>query len=237
MRKIGLLGGMSWESSRIYYDIMNREVQRRLGGLHSARIVLDSFDMAEIAALQSSERWDEAACLLAAAAVRLEEAGADAIALATNTMHKCAPSIAAALRVPFLHIVDTLSAQLLADGRQHPLLLATRFTMEQDFYRDRLRACGLPLLLPSAEQRARLHSIIYDELCRGMATDQARRFIVSLATEAARRGADSVILGCTELCMVADGLTALPTYDSTAIHARALVDFALAEPEGQTQGS
>ncbi len=219
---------MSWESSRIYYEILNQEVRRRLGGLHSARVILHSLDMADIAAMQAGGRWDEAAEYLAGAALQLQGAGADCIALATNTMHKCAPLIASRITVPLLHVVDSLGARLAAERRRRPLLLATRFTMEQDFYRERLLEGGFATLLPDEVDRLRLHAIIFEELCAGIVREPAAEFVARLASEAASRGADSVILGCTELCLVAGRITALPVYDTAAIHARALVDFALA---------
>jgi aspartate racemase len=230
MRTIGLIGGMSWESTRIYYELLNRGVQRQLGALHSAQILLTSLDMARIATLQSQGRWDEAGAWLALEAVRLEQAGAEVIALATNTMHKCAPQITAAISVPFLHIVDPLIQVLLADGRNRPLLLGTRFTMEDRFFLERLEAAGLEPLVPPPADRAALHATIYEELCKGVVSNPAVEAIQQIVSDGKSQGADSLILGCTELCMLTRvGSLALDTYDTTAIHAGALVDFSLSQ--------
>jgi aspartate racemase len=230
MKTIGLIGGMSWESTRLYYEQINRGVQQRLGGLHSARILLSSLDFAPIAAMQSEARWDEAAALLTTEALRLEKAGAEVIAMTTNTMHKCAAAVVAALRTPFLHIVDPLARHLGADGRKRPLLLATRFTMEDRFFIERLEARDLQPIVPSPEGRTELHRIIYEELCHGIVDADATQVARELVADAAALGADSVILGCTEICMVIQpGTVALPVYDTTTIHAAALVDFSLSD--------
>jgi aspartate racemase len=230
MKTIGLIGGMSWESTRLYYEHLNRGVQQRLGGLHSARILLSSLDFAPIAAMQSEAHWDEAAALLTTEALRLEKAGADVIAITANTMHKCAPAMLAALQIPLLHIVDPLVRRLADDGRKRPLLLATRFTMEGRFFIERLEAPGLQPIVPSTEGRTELHRIIYEELCHGIVSTDAKQFARELVADAAALGADSVILGCTEICMVIQpGSVALPVYDTTTIHAAALVDFSLSD--------
>jgi aspartate racemase len=230
MRTIGLIGGMSWESTRIYYELLNRGVQQQLGALHSAQILLTSLDMARIATLQSQGRWDEAGAWLGLEAVRLERAGAEVIALATNTMHKCAPQITAAISLPFLHIVDPLVQKLQLDGRNRPLLLGTRFTMEDRFFLERLEAAGLEPSVPPPADRAALHSIIYDELCKGVVSNAAVEAIQEIAVDGRSQGADSLILGCTELCMlIRVGSLALVPYDTTAIHASALVDFSLCQ--------
>ncbi len=228
MKTIGLIGGMSWESSRLYYEQLNRGVQQRLGGLHSARVLLSSLDFAPIAGMQREARWDEAGELLASEAVRLEQAGAELIALATNTMHKCAAQITAAIRVPFLHIVDPLIHALRADGRNRPLLLATRFTMEDRFFVERLEAASLRPMAPPAEDRVALHAIIFEELCHGVVTEQSKQTAERLVAEGAADGADSVILGCTEICMlIQPGVVPVPVYDTTALHTAALVAAAL----------
>lgn len=230
MKTIGLIGGMSWESTRLYYEQINRGVQQRLGGLHSARVLLSSLDFAPIATMQSEARWDEAATLLTAEALRLEKAGAAVIAMTTNTMHKCAPAIVTALRAPFLHIVDPLAEQLNVDGRKRPLLLATRFTMEERFFIERLETRDLQPIVPSAQGRTELHRIIYEELCHGIVKADATQVARQLVADAAALGADSVILGCTEICMlIQPGTVALPVYDTTTIHAAALVDFSLSD--------
>ena len=229
MKTIGLIGGMSWESTRLYYEHLNRGVQQRLGGLHSARVLLSSVDFAPIATMQRESRWQEAGEQLAAEALKLERAGADLIALATNTMHKCAPQITAALSVPFLHIVDPLSDALRADDRVRPLLLGTRFTMEDRFFLERLEAANFQPIVPSADWRIALHIVIFEELCKGIVTAQSKDMAQQLVANAARDGADSVILGCTEVCMLIESDdAALPVYDTTALHTRALVDVALA---------
>ncbi len=229
MKTIGLIGGMSWESTRIYYELLNRGVQKSLGGLHSAQILLSSLDMARVAGMQNEGRWHEAGEWLAMEAVRLERAGAEVIALAANTMHKCAPRIMAAVSVPFLHIVDPLLVQLRADHRRRPLLLATRFTMEDRFFLERLESKLMIPLVPALADRSVLHDIIYQELCQGIVSTEAVAVLQRLAIEARSKGADSVILGCTELGMLAAaGALALPAYDTAVIHAGALVEFALA---------
>jgi aspartate racemase len=229
MKTIGLIGGMSWESTRIYYDLLNRGVQRRLGGLHSARMLLSSLDLAEIALMQTEGRWDEAGDLMAIEAVRLETAGARVIALATNTMHKCAAHITSAIGVPFLHIADPLISALRADHRHRPVLLATRFTMEDRFFVERLETAGFEPVLPRPADRRVLHAIIFDELCQGIISESALSTSRRLIADAVSRGADSVILGCTELDMLIPSESAAsPVYDTAMLHAAALVDFSLA---------
>ncbi len=229
MKRIGLIGGMSWESTRIYYDAINRGVQARRGALHSADLLIASLDFAPIAAMQAEGRWDEAGALLAHNARTLQTAGADGIALATNTMHKCADAITAAIRVPFIHIVDALAAVLTRDGRRRPLLLGTRFSMEDGFFTARLKRHGIDAFTPDAASRAIVHDTIYDELCRGIVEAKSRERFLAIIEEGGKRGADSVILGCTEIVMLIDPKAAgLPAYDTTAIHCAALVDFAAA---------
>ncbi len=228
MKTIGLIGGMSWESTRIYYELINRDVQRRLGGIHSARMIIASLDMQHIAELQQQARWEKAGEMLANEARHLQNAGADVVAIADNTMHKCASHVIAVIKVPFLHIADALIIQLRAGGRSHPLLLATRFTMEDSFYRDRLALSGINAMIPSTEHRIAMHGIIYNELCKGIVTDVSRNLVGDMIKEAKKFGADSVVLGCTEVCMLVDEATALlQVYDTARIHAKALVDFAL----------
>lgn len=229
MKTIGLIGGMSWESTRLYYAALNEGVRGRLGGLHSADILLRSVDFAPIAAMQSAGDWAGAGHFLADIARSLEQGGAGVIGLATNTMHKVAGAIIDAVRVPFVHIADPTADALVRDGRKRPLLLATRFTMEQDFYTALLRARGLEPILPDATERTDVHTIIYDELCRGVVREPSRRRYETIVDQASRRGADSLILGCTEVCLLLGPANAsLPCYDTTALHAAALVDAALA---------
>jgi aspartate racemase len=228
VKTIGLIGGMSWESTRLYYEYLNRGVQQRLGGLHSARVLLSSLDFAPIATMQRESRWDEAGEVLALEAARLEQAGADLIALSTNTMHKCAAQVTAAIRVPFLHIVDPLVDALRTDGRNRPLLLATRFTMEDRFFVERLEAANLKPLVPPADDRIALHTIIFDELCKGIVTAPSKQLAERLVHDGAAIGSDSVILGCTEICMlIRSGTVPLPVYDTTALHTSALVEAAV----------
>ena len=229
MKRIGLIGGMSWESSMVYYRLINEAVRDRLGGLHSADLLLHSVDFARVAGLQQAGRWDEAARVLADAAVGLERAGAECVLICTNTMHLVAGQVAAALSVPLLHIVDATAQALVAAERRRPLLLATRYTMEQGFYADRLRAvAGLAPLVPDEAGRAALHGIIFDELCRGVVRPELRARLEGIVRQGIAAGADLVILGCTEICLILDpdGLPC-PGFDSTALHARAAVTFAL----------
>lgn len=229
MRMIGLLGGMSWESTRLYYDAINTDVRRRLGGLHSARVLLHSVDFAPMAEMQANGEWEKAGALLAEAARGLERAGADCIGLCTNTMHKVGPQIAGAITIPFIHIAEATANALLQADRRSPFLMATRFTMEQDFYKGLLAAKGLSVSIPCDEARTEVHRIIYDELCRGEINPISRSRYEAMTTAAKTAGADSIILGCTEVGMLlSDKNSALPTFDTTLIHARSLVDFALA---------
>jgi aspartate racemase len=230
MRTIGLIGGMSWESTRLYYDAINIDVRRRLGGLHSARIIVNSLDFAPIAAMQAAGEWDAAGEHLAQAARGLERAGADCIGLATNTMHKVAAHITQATSIPFLHIAEATATSLQAAGHRRPYLMATRFTMEQDFYKGLLAGRDLSVVVPDAADRIEVHRIIYDELCRGVILPASRRFYEEQTVKAKGVGADSLILGCTEVGMLlSDQNSALPAFDTTLIHARALVDFALSD--------
>ena len=229
MKCIGLLGGMSWESTVSYYQAFNRDVRARLGGLHSARVLLSSVDFAEIERLQHVGDWPATARLLAAEARKLQAGGADFLLIGTNTMHKVAPEIEAAIDIPLLHIADATARQLLADGVQRVGLLGTRFTMEQDFYKGRLQTLfGLEVLVPPAAQRQRIHSIIYDELCLGEIRASSRAEYLAIIAGLAEAGAQAVILGCTEITLlVGDSKAAVPLYDTTAIHAEAAVTLAL----------
>jgi len=228
MKTIGVLGGMSAESTAIYYRELNRLVRERLGGLHSAELLIRSVDFAPIAELQAKDDWDATGALLAEAARRLEGAGADVIVLATNTMHLNADAIRTAIGVPFLHIGDATAGALKARGVTRPLLLATRFTMEKDFYKDRLRAAGLDPIVPAQADRERLQAIIYDELCQGVVkpTSQAEGMLMVERGRAA--GADGVIFGCTEVGLLLDPRDIdAPVVDTSIVHCEAAVDFAL----------
>lgn len=231
MKTIGLIGGMSWESSLEYYRLVNQEVKARLGGLHSAKCVMLSVDFAEIEALQSSARWDEASERMVEAAQALQRAGADCVVLCTNTMHKCAPQIEAALSIPFLHIADATAEKIRSAGLNCVGLLGTRFTMEEDFYKGRLQERhGLKVLIPPAEERALVHSVIYDELVLGEVKPASRAAYAAILRGLAQRGAQGVILGCTEIgLLVSQADSPVPLFDTTRIHAQAAVEWALAE--------
>lgn len=228
MKTIGLIGGMSWESTAHYYRVLNGETARRLGGLHSAPLIVHSVDFAPVAELQARGEWDAAGQQLADIARGLEEAGAELIGLATNTMHIVADQITSAIDVPFIHIADPTSEALLADGFRTVGLLGTNFTMEKSFYRDRLTASGLTSIIPEVD-RTNLHGIIFEELCRGIVRDESRRTYITAIERLAARGAEAVILGCTEITMlIDDSVSPLPVYDTTDLHAKALVTAALA---------
>jgi aspartate racemase len=229
MRTIGLIGGMSWESSAEYYRLINNEVKHRLGGLHSARSVMVSVDFAQIEAMQVEGRWAEAGDLLADAAQRLERAGADCVVLCTNTMHKVAPAIEAAVEIPLLHIADATGAAITAAEVTRVGLLGTRFTMEEDFYRERLRSrYGLAVLFPNYAERQIVNSVIYEELCLGITRHESLLRFREIMAGLVDRGAQGVILGCTEITLLvtADD-AAVPLFDTTRLHALAAVDFAL----------
>lgn len=230
MKCIGLLGGMSWESTVSYYQALNRGVRAQLGGLHSARVLLNSVDFAGIERLQHAGDWPATARLLAAEARKLQDGGADFLLIGTNTMHKVAPEIEAAIEIPLLHIADATAATLRADGITRVGLLGTRFTMEQDFYKGRLQErFGLAVLVPDEAGRERVHRIIYDELCLGEIRESSRAEYLAIIEGLAAAGAEAVILGCTEIALlVGDARAAVPLYDTTAIHAEAAVALALA---------
>jgi len=222
---IGLIGGMSWESTAVYYRLLNEGVRARLGGLHSADIMLHSLDFGPIAEMQARGDWEAAGDVLADSARRLEQAGAGCIVLCTNTMHKLADRITGATRVPFLHLADVTAKAIKRSPSRRPLLLATRFTMEQDFYRDRLRAFGVDAMVPDAAQRNDVHRIIYEELCRGVIEPASKARYLDIVAEAAGQGADGVILGCTEITLlVSQADFAIPVFDTTALHVEAALD-------------
>lgn len=228
MRVLGLIGGMSAESTTVYYQTINRLVRERLGGLHSAELVLWSVDFAPIAGLQAKDDWDETGRLLAAAAKRLEGAGAQAILICANTMHLNAPQVEAAVSAPLIHIADATAAALKARGVTKALLLATRFTMEKPFYRERLEAAGLSVLTPDPADRDQLHAIIYDELVVGVITEASKAAVLAMIEKGRTDGADGIIFGCTEIGLLLDpALMALPTVDTAIAHCEAAVAFAL----------
>lgn len=227
-RIIGLLGGMSWESTAHYYRCMNELVRQRLGGLHSARLLLYSVDFHDIERLQREDRWDAAGRYLADAAACLEQAGAEALVLCTNTMHKVAPAIEAKLAIPLLHIADPTADAIRARGLGKVGLLGTRFTMEQEFYRVRLEQHGLEVLVPAAGDRQKIDRVIFEELCRGVVRQESRAACQEIIARLAAQGAQGIILGCTEIGLLVTGAdAAVPLFDTTAIHAASAVDFAL----------
>jgi aspartate racemase len=224
-----MIGGMSWESSAIYYWMVNEAVKERLGGHHSAETVMYSVDFAPIKRLQHEGRWEETAAALAEAARRVEQGGADFIVLCTNTMHRMADAITGAVSIPLLHIADATAEEVKARGIQKVGLLATRFTMEQDFYKGRLvREHGLEVIVPDEEERRLVHDVIYDELCLGEIKESSRQAYRQIMSRLVERGADAVILGCTEITMlVGQEDASVPLFDTTRIHAEKAVEMAL----------
>lgn len=229
MKTIGLIGGMSWESSAEYYRIVNETVKQRLGGLHSAQCLMYSVDFADIERLQHEGRWDEAGQVMAQAAQRLERGGADFVVLCTNTMHKLAGYIEAAVSIPLLHIADPTAQQIQSAGITRIGLLGTAFTMEQDFYRGRLtEKYGLDVIIPEADERAIVHRIIYEELVLGIVKDESREAYKRIINHLVERGAQGIILGCTEIMLlIAPQDVPVPSFDTTTLHAVAAADFAL----------
>lgn len=228
MKTIGMLGGMSWESSAEYYRIANEVVKARLGGHHSAKLVLYSVDFDEIEKCQSSGRWDDAARILAEGAKSIERAGADVLVLCTNTMHKLAGPIRASITIPFLHIAEATGRAILARGVKTVGLLGTRYTMEQDFYKGTLAELGLEVLIPSEPERAVVHDVIYDELCLGRVNPASREQYKRIMAGLVARGAQGIILGCTEIMLLVKPEDAtVPVFDTTRIHATAAAEFCL----------
>jgi len=231
MQTIGLLGGMSWESTVTYYQWINRRVGERLGGLHSARVILNSVDFAEIERFQHADHWDEAGALLAEAAAAIERGGADLLVLCTNTMHRVAAAIEARISIPLLHIADPTGEAIRVAGLRRVGLLGTRFTMERRFYIGRLeRGFDLEVRVPSAPARQTVHRIIYDELCRGIVSDLSRRAYRRVVAELVADGAEGVILGCTEIgLLLRPEDVDVPLFDTARLHAEAAVERALAD--------
>lgn len=229
MKTIGLIGGMSFESTAVYYRLINEMVRDRLGGLASADILMHSVNFADIVALQKAGRWDLAVEALTDSARRLEAAGADCALICTNTMHLVAPEVASGTGIPLIHIIDETAAALRAKGLKRPLLLATRYTMEHGFYTQRMRDLGIEVTVPDADGRTAMHDIIFGELCAGIVRDASQEAAVQMIEDARAAGADSIILGCTEICLLLDPENLpLPGIDSTTVHARAAVEFAFA---------
>ncbi len=229
MKTIGLLGGMSWESTVVYYREINRIVNERLGGHHSAKIILHSVDFDEIVQLQHAGDWNGTAEILADAAESLERAGAQLLVICTNTMHKAAPQIQQRVKLPLVHIADATADVIKRSGIKTVGLLGTKFTMEQDFYKGRLEdQHDLTVIVPEQADREIVHRVIYDELCQGKVVDASRDQYRRIVANIVERGARGVILGCTEIgLLIGDRNVSVPTFDTTAIHARAAVDFAL----------
>ncbi|MBC8129782.1 MAG: aspartate/glutamate racemase family protein [Rhizobiaceae bacterium] len=229
MKTIGLIGGMSWESSAVYYRLLNEAVRAARGGLASADILLHSLEFERVVAFQKDGRWDLAARHLADSARRLERAGADCILICSNTMHLVAPEVAAAVSVPLIDIIAETGRAVRAAGLSRPLLLATRYTMEHGFYGDGMEAAhGIRPLVPNEKDRALLHGIIFDELCKGNVSDASRFRVLDVIARGREAGADSVILGCTEICLLLDpAALGLQGFDSTSIHAAAAIAFVL----------
>lgn len=228
MKTIGLLGGMSWESTELYYRLINEETKRVLGGLHSAPIVMLSVDFHDIERLQEAGDWDAAATVLADSARRIETAGADFLLICTNTMHKVADEVAAAIDIPLLHIADATAARIVETGIRTVGLLGTRFTMEQDFYKGSLLQAGLDVLVPRREDRAVVHRVIYDELCLGEIRPESRQEFLRIIDRLQELGADAVIAGCTEIGMLVEQRhTGVRLFDTTRIHAVEAVTAAL----------
>jgi aspartate racemase len=229
MKTIGLIGGMSWASTALYYRLINQEVMNRLGGLRSARVLLASLDFAEVVAGQKAGEWDRLASLLGDSARRLERAGADIVLIATNTMHKVADAVQAQLSVPLLHIGDVTADAIRAHDCRRVALLGTRYTMEQPFYVEHLARRGVVAIVPGAEDRAEVHRAIFEELCRGEIRPATCRRLRAIARRQLARGAEGIVLGCTELSLALPQaeLADVTVFDTTELHARAAVEFAL----------
>lgn len=229
MKTIGLIGGMSWESSLEYYRIVNETVREKLGGLHSAPIVMYSFDFADIAQLQNEGKWAEAAELMIEAAQRLEKAGPDVLVICTNTMHKVAEKVQENTNIPLLHIADAAGEEIKAQGLKNVGLLGTKFTMEEDFYRDRLlRKHGVSVIIPDEEDRQTVHEVIYDELCRGQRKQTSKEQMKKIIRSLTAKGAEGILLGCTEILLLVEQQDVeVPLFDTTTLHAKAAVEFAL----------
>lgn len=229
MKTIGLIGGLSWESSILYYRLINEEVKARLGGLHSAKSLMFSFDFEEVERLQHQDRWEDATQLMIEAARNCEKGGADFLLICSNTMHKMAAEVQENISIPLLHIADATAEQIITQGFKKVGLLATGFTMEQDFYKGRLTAkYGLEVLVPEAEERQIVHKIIYEELCQGIIKEDSREYYRMAIQNLVKAGAEAIILGCTEITLlVGQEDSAVPVFDTTAIHALAAVKYAL----------
>lgn len=226
MKTIGLIGGMSWESTQTYYQQINTLIKNKLGGLHCAKIILISVDFHEIAYYQKTGQWEQAGILLAEAAKKLALAGADCIALCTNTMHKVASDIENATTLPFIHIATPTAKKIIQAKIGQIGLIGTRFTMEEEFYIDKLRQAGLDVIIPKQDDRTLIHNIIFDELCLGIIKPESERIYQSIIDQLSDVGAQGIILGCTEIGMLIQSAS-IPLFDTTYLHVEAIVDFAL----------
>jgi aspartate racemase len=228
LKKIGMIGGMSWESSLEYYRLVNELVKEKLGGYHSAKVIMDSLDFAEVELLQHEGRWQEAGKMMADSALTLQTSGADFVVLCTNTMHKCTPEIEAAIQIPFLHIVDPTAEAICKMGIKTIGLLGTRFTMEEDFYKGRLNdKYGLYVIIPSTADQKKIHQVIFQELVLGQINTDSRKAYLDIINNLIQNGAEGIILGCTEIgLLINPDDVHVPVFDTTILHARAAVDFA-----------
>ncbi|MCP4187520.1 MAG: aspartate/glutamate racemase family protein [Gammaproteobacteria bacterium] len=230
MKTIGLIGGMGWESTQFYYRQINEGIRSRLGGLHSAQILLYSVDFDPIEKLQNAGDWDAAAEILSSAAQSLEAGGADFFLICTNTLHRVAEPIKASVKIPLLHIADATAKVLLTDGIEKIGLLGSAFTMEQAFYRDRVSDFSIEVIVPEGPQRRQVHDIIYQELCLGQVLASSKQVYLNIIKDLQQAGCEAIILGCTEICMLVDQQdTDIKLYDTTAIHAQQAVDRALSD--------
>ena len=227
-RTLGIIGGMSWESTESYYRLINEGIKAELGNLHSADLLIHSVDFAPIGELQAQGAWDEMGAILANSGKRLQAAGAQGLLIATNTMHKVVDDVQAATNLPIIHIADATAVAIKQQGLTKIALLGTQFTMTQDFYKQRLIDAGLQVLIPENDSRAEVHRIIYDELCQGQFLDSSRQYYSQVIKDLANKGAEGVILGCTEIgLLIQQADSPIAVFDTTAIHAAAAVDFLL----------
>lgn len=229
MKTIGLIGGMSWESSLLYYQIMNERVKEKLGGHHSAKSLLYSVDFQEIKTLQFEDRWDELTEIMIEVAKKLETSGAECLVICTNTMHKMAKEVEESVKIPLLHIADATAKEIVNSGIKKVALLGTAFTMEHDFYKGRLiEQFGLDVIVPNEDERKLVHNIIYEELCLGIVKEESKQVYLNIIDHLIGQGAEAVILGCTEITMlISQENCNIPVFDTTRIHAESAVDFAL----------
>ena len=229
-KTLGIIGGMSWESTQTYYRLINQGIKERLGGLHSAELLIHSIDLEPIATLQAQGEWEELGDIMASSGKRLQAGGADGILIATNTMHKVAEQVQAATNLPLIHIADVTADAIKQQGLTKVALLGTQFTMTEEFYKQRLISAGLQVLIPDAEARQEIHRVIYEELCQGDLLDSSRQYYTQVIQDLVAQGADGVILGCTEIgLLISQADSPIPVFDTTAIHAAAAVDFLLSD--------